>query len=293
MPEKNITINVFTSLYPNFGWRVAPEQKNPDVNPTAGKSAAVIAEDLYSELREAYNVGKQIQLNYGDVWVDLDEKPLWGLPPKHYRIKPESPAVHPRQAEVDAVRKAYNENIYCQWQDRDGTWCLIGSPTEMDWFAMWFDKDWDVVIPKGVNVRIAPNGFAIRDVKAAYKTGKQCEWRFSNSNGSDQWYPIIGFDINNWLTLVRKNHQVRIKPEFRLRPWKPEEVVVGALIHWRNSTEHTYLIVSNYADEGRAGVIKRDGIKTYDYRTLANYCDYSIDGGKTWNKCGVQEAVEN
>jgi hypothetical protein len=198
-------------------WRIYDGLKTlvPDTEPVA---------DPYAELKAAQKAGETIQVKWdgSDCWCDLI--PDWSLSVDRYRIKPE---VHPRQAEINKVRAAYESGKTIQWR------ALKCGDGWIDAGKNWTQDDWDAVL--------------------------------------------------------EFNQPVRVKPEPRLRPWKTEEVPVGALLHWNNSVEHTYLIVSHYADEGKVRVFKRDGIKTYDYRTLANYCSYSTDGGKTWSKCGVTE----
>lgn len=79
----------------------------------------------------------------------------------------------------------------------------------------------------------------------------------------------------------------RIRPKPTLRPWKPEEVPVGALIRLRNrKTIHSWLIVgfsseTNFLSFGQA--------RDRSIRDLAGY-EHSLDGGATWKPCGVEES---
>lgn len=78
----------------------------------------------------------------------------------------------------------------------------------------------------------------------------------------------------------------RIKPEPKLRPWRPEEVPVGCLVRLlsRDSEHNRYILVSingSHMSFGMAG-----------YQSLVdafNSFEHSTDGGKTWLPCGVME----
>ena len=74
----------------------------------------------------------------------------------------------------------------------------------------------------------------------------------------------------NWL-----NYDYRIKPTAKLRPWTADEVPLGAWIRFKDKPQDRHLLgwVSVQAD--------RDS--WLDER------EHSIDGGKTWLPCGVEE----
>lgn len=77
----------------------------------------------------------------------------------------------------------------------------------------------------------------------------------------------------------------RIKPEPKLRPWNREEVPVGAIVGFKNGGEYVSkrLIVNNIP-----GCIL-GGKETHSLGELLRDYDHSIDGGKTWKPCGVEE----
>ncbi len=82
----------------------------------------------------------------------------------------------------------------------------------------------------------------------------------------------------------------RIKPEPKLRPWKPEEVPVGALFrseYWGKGSAALILGVS--ADKEQINYISVDGVTRAGLNSLLEYCEYSTDNGKTWKPCGVEE----
>ena len=81
-----------------------------------------------------------------------------------------------------------------------------------------------------------------------------------------------------------RNYRIRPKPN--LRPWKPEEVPVGAEICFRVNPGWRCMIVSCSADSVK--FIDKD-ICTLTFEALLKYCLHSIDGGKTWHPCGVED----
>lgn len=90
----------------------------------------------------------------------------------------------------------------------------------------------------------------------------------------------------------REPSDYRIKPEPKLRAWKPEEVPVGALI--RNK-QRTYVAViteatghSFYAGTDREFALD-DSAKITGWRADFFNQEHSLDGGKTWHPCGVME----
>lgn len=98
------------------------------------------------------------------------------------------------------------------------------------------------------------------------------------------------FSGNGWKDaeggLVRINEPFciyRRRPEPKLRPWKPEEVPVGAIVR-RHGSVAKMLIVGHgmgkvyYSQEGECCI-----------DTLFVEFQHSTDGGKTWKPCGVEE----
>jgi hypothetical protein len=75
-----------------------------------------------------------------------------------------------------------------------------------------------------------------------------------------------------------------IKPEPKLRPWKSEEVPVGALYKQRNNAHRGLIvgIVGNNVQLGNGSGydLERDLLRDYQH---------SLDHGKTWLPCGVEE----
>lgn len=84
------------------------------------------------------------------------------------------------------------------------------------------------------------------------------------------------------------HYRIRTKPT--LRPWKPEEVPVGALYR-RKSQAWTAVLLPYY--EGIVWMIKLEsgGKVEGDYpSTCLEAGEHSTDGGKTWKPCGVEES---
>jgi hypothetical protein len=79
----------------------------------------------------------------------------------------------------------------------------------------------------------------------------------------------------------------RIKPEPKLRPWRPEEVPLGAWFRmceggWRLgmvAVAHSAVVIGVTATRQEA----------VSFEVLRDQYEHSIDGGKTWLPCGIME----
>jgi hypothetical protein len=109
----------------------------------------------------------------------------------------------------------------------------------------------------------------------------------------------IQFNYNNngWKLFDKKSPAFaseemfwRPAPTPRLRPWKPEEVPVGALIRSKKySTEHRWMIVGwNVATLFTSNT----ALGPVDFDDCLSDFEHSLDGGKTWHPCGVMEGGE-
>lgn len=82
----------------------------------------------------------------------------------------------------------------------------------------------------------------------------------------------------------------RIAPEPKLRPWKSEEVPLGAWVRYKKPTTHTgKWLITGVGDSGEIGVA---GWYFYTNTYLLDQYEHSTDGGKTWLPCGVLEGGE-
>jgi hypothetical protein len=83
------------------------------------------------------------------------------------------------------------------------------------------------------------------------------------------------------------------KPEPKLRPWKPEEVPVGALIRSIGYPLRRGIIAaySETYDEIISPTFKTDhhkfGTLGVSRQTVLDGCEHSTDNGKTWSPCGI------
>jgi hypothetical protein len=94
-----------------------------------------------------------------------------------------------------------------------------------------------------------------------------------------------------WKTANRTPHseseisRYRIRPKPTLRPWKPEEVPLGAQIKLKGSKTIRHLLVCTTDHEIEAGQAFRG-----PHKWAFDECVHSLDNGKTWLPCGVEES---
>lgn len=98
------------------------------------------------------------------------------------------------------------------------------------------------------------------------------EEEFSRDSGNVYHYPEV----------------YRVKPEPKLRPWKPEEVPVGVQVKYKHKPQR-YLISAEHGDGFVILGLYPDSLGKVTIGTLMKDYDYSTDGGKTWQPCGVME----
>ena len=120
----------------------------------------------------------------------------------------------------------------------------------------------------------------------AWADGKTIQWRETPT--SSQWHDYSNKGSCNFSGSA---DEYRIKPEPKLRAWKPEEVPVGALYKWQN---HVAVILS-VADGQKLCFLDRCGKITWNFLDAGVMCEeskHSLDGGKTWFPCGVMEGAQ-
>ena len=110
-------------------------------------------------------------------------------------------------------------------------------------------------------------------VMIGWANGKTIQWRRRDQN---EWFDIEPACTATILSWDWDEFEYRVKPEPKLRPWTADEVPLGAWMRFKRNPQDRVLIgwVSVQAD--------RD--LWLDER------EHSIDGGKTWLPCGVEEA---
>ena len=118
------------------------------------------------------------------------------------------------------------------------------------------------------------------EVMTAFKQGKQVQWRWTNDS-SDNWRDLSKSDWD-W---CRADY--RIKPEPKLRPWKSEEVPVGAVVKFRMDNRR-FVILACFKNNVCMASDSFHEIESYPL-DIFNGETYSLDHGKTWLPCGVLE----
>ena len=118
-------------------------------------------------------------------------------------------------------------------------------------------------------------------VMQAWVEGKEIEVSQINENK----YELYEGDTPEWL-FGNLSWKWRIKPSPNYRPWKTEEVPLGAWLRWINEKMIIYLIVT-VVDEQLYVIGK--SISPVDLDVILKYCEHSTDKGKTWHPCGVRK----
>lgn len=131
------------------------------------------------------------------------------------------------------------------------------------------------------------------ELKAAQKAGKVVQRINKNWGCPSRWTDCIDDS-----TFGVSEYAHRIKPEPCYRPWKPEEVPVGALIRRKHRPEFICVILGattdKHADYAILNAPLRPGsnhylsdLLTYHGGNNGDANEHSLDHGKTWLPCGV------
>jgi hypothetical protein len=96
-----------------------------------------------------------------------------------------------------------------------------------------------------------------KEVQSVSRTGT-----FWTSNKSPSW---------NWA-----DEDFQIKPTKTLRPWTADEVPLGAWMREKQGNDRGMFLMTHTGDQ------------YYRIQLMSEY-EHSIDGGKTWKPCGVEE----
>ena len=127
-------------------------------------------------------------------------------------------------------------------------------------------------------------------IVTAYAEGKQIQLKCGGG-----WLDFADLDF----TCAPADY--RIKPTPTLRPWRPEEVPVGALLRRRFKPNNIVVILAaNTVGNFPSVIVDRqnfDGITALYLGDLLSYhgghngdaMEHSLDHGKTWLPCGVAE----
>ena len=121
----------------------------------------------------------------------------------------------------------------------------------------------------------------IAAIMATYEPGQV--WQFK-TKGTEKWNDFVMRQAEpcwDW-----NSYDYRRKPEPKLRPWRTEEVPVGALHNWFG-----FVSVILAAHDNKMFFLNRNGEVTYNYLDsgAVNIGKFSLDNGKTWHPCGALE----
>lgn len=118
----------------------------------------------------------------------------------------------------------------------------------------------------------------------AFAEGRKIEYL-----DKDNWHSCGYIDLINY-----EPHEYRIKPEPTYRPFKPEEIPIGALIRWKSEVREQMtgrrgfdvtMIIGVHCYRALTGVYACN----FTPETLLRCHEISLDQGKTWQPAGVLE----
>lgn len=110
----------------------------------------------------------------------------------------------------------------------------------------------------------------------AFAEGKEIEGQY----GDEKYW------ISAQQPLWNENVKYRIKPTPTYRPWKPEEVPVGAILRSKVTGVNAKWLIVYCALEG---ISVGSGNTVFMHETIFERYEHSTDNGKTWHPCGIQE----
>lgn len=117
-------------------------------------------------------------------------------------------------------------------------------------------------------------------VVQAHKDGKKIECKDKNKICNI-------FEVTDNPIWDFPNYDYRIAPTPVLRPWKPEEVPVGAQVRAKDAS-WTCLIIGKNCDDFCTPIFN-DKNECHSFREALEDMEHSLDNGKTWLPCGVME----
>lgn len=130
--------------------------------------------------------------------------------------------------------------------------------------------------------------FQLKDIIDAVVAGKQIQYKDINNNYDWRDCVMSG-------SFMQDNRcEYRIKPEPKLRAWKPEEVPVGALLRFTDDDSGKLpSLICDISRSGKVTYLACGSIMTIELSSMVSpgwlHCEHSLDYGKTWLPCGVQE----
>jgi hypothetical protein len=114
-------------------------------------------------------------------------------------------------------------------------------------------------------------------------------------------YPLVGYvvwpdgkkEMHTWrddgMFNGRPGDRADLMPPAKLRPWRPEEVPLGAWVKDKRAERSRWLIlaVSEYGITTANASFAGPRWRTFD--NMESNCLFSVDNGATWQPCGVEE----
>lgn len=115
-------------------------------------------------------------------------------------------------------------------------------------------------------------------VMQAFVDGEEVQYSPKQGKGSSFWTTTDNNPLWNW-----EHYDYRIKPAKTLRPWTKDEVPLGA---WIKSKQHGWrALILAVKSDGRIAINDCG----FSPQFVLENCEHSLDGGKTWKPCGVEE----
>jgi len=124
------------------------------------------------------------------------------------------------------------------------------------------------------------------EVMLAYADGKVIEFICRKSYDKTS---ITNDPSFNWSKFC---YIVKPEPKPKLRPWKPEEVPVGAWIKSKNDFAKKYNYFTTIIGVTSRHIVTAEetiGEMFATFEKELERSEYSVDKGKTWHPCGVLE----
>lgn len=115
------------------------------------------------------------------------------------------------------------------------------------------------------------------EVLQAVKALKKIQTKGCEGNWIDYdpiYSPVFNFGVSDY----------RIKPKPKFRPWKAEEVPVGAIVRYKGNSQSIRLLIVSSFEPRLLGSESH-----WTYSDFLNSMEYSINYGATWLPCGVLE----
>ena len=133
---------------------------------------------------------------------------------------------------------------------------------------------------------------SLEEAALAWAQGKRVEAEAIDANDGAGWELIclIGGAIGKQdpnVFIAPVLHRFRLAPEppaKKFRPWKPEEVPVGAQTKTKVCDSEIQMIVGR----NLLGVLLAQDNGAYPFCDILELRLHSLDGGKTWLPCGVE-----